>query len=168
MYVSPIKVDMNACVCAKSLQSCPTLCDPMDCSLPDSSVHEISLARIQEWVAISFSRGCSQPRDHIHICLHNPLKWVWLYLAIHSSILSWRILWTAEPGGLQSMGLHRVRHDWSNLAWHGTHLTPWDTCLKQHSFQMQVKFFSWDCGLLHFFYVMWFISTNSIFFNDTN
>ena len=36
-------------------QSCPTLCDPMDCSLPDSSVHGILQARILEWVAISFS-----------------------------------------------------------------------------------------------------------------
>ena len=44
-------------------QSCPTLCDPMDCSLPGSSVHGISQARIQKWVAISFSRRSSQPRD---------------------------------------------------------------------------------------------------------
>ena len=44
-------------------QSCPTLCDPMDCSLPGSSVHKIFQARILEWVAISFSRGSSQPRD---------------------------------------------------------------------------------------------------------
>ena len=43
--------------------SCPTLCDPMDCSLPGSSVHGILQARILEWVAISFSRGSSQPRD---------------------------------------------------------------------------------------------------------
>ena len=41
---------------------CPTLCDPMDCSLPGSSVHGISQARILEWVAISFSRGSSQLR----------------------------------------------------------------------------------------------------------
>ena len=36
-------------------QSCPTLCDPMDCSLPDSSVHGIFQARVLEWVAIAFS-----------------------------------------------------------------------------------------------------------------
>ena len=40
-----------------------TLCDPLDCSLPGSSVHGILQARILEWVAISFSRGSSQPRD---------------------------------------------------------------------------------------------------------
>ena len=40
------------CVRAKSLQSCPTLCDPMDYSLPGSSVHGILHARILEWVAM--------------------------------------------------------------------------------------------------------------------
>ena len=44
-------------------QSCPTLCDPIDCSLPGSSIHGIFQARILEWVAISFSRRSSQPRD---------------------------------------------------------------------------------------------------------
>ena len=44
-------------------QSCPTLRDPMDCSLPGSSVHGILQARVLEWVAISFSRGSSWPRD---------------------------------------------------------------------------------------------------------
>ena len=57
------------CVCAKSLQSCPTLCDPVDCSLPDSSVHRILQAKILEWVAISFSRGSSKPRDQTHISM---------------------------------------------------------------------------------------------------
>ena len=36
---------------------CPILCDPMDCSLPDSSVHGVLQARTLEWVAISYSRG---------------------------------------------------------------------------------------------------------------
>ena len=45
----------------------PTICDSMDCSLSGSSVHGISQARILEWVAISFSRESSQPRDQTHI-----------------------------------------------------------------------------------------------------
>ena len=45
------------------IQSCPNLCDPMDCSLPGSSLHGIFQARVLEWVAISFSRGSSQTRD---------------------------------------------------------------------------------------------------------
>ena len=44
-------------------QSCPTLCDPMSCSLPGSSVHGILQARILEWVAFPFSRGSSQAKD---------------------------------------------------------------------------------------------------------
>ena len=43
--------------------SCPTLCDPMDCKLPGSSVHGILQARLLEWVATSFYRGSSWPRD---------------------------------------------------------------------------------------------------------
>ena len=46
-------------------QLCPTLCDPMDCSPPGSSVHVMLQARILEWVATS-SRGSSQPRDQTH------------------------------------------------------------------------------------------------------
>ena len=44
-------------------QSCLTVCNSMDCSLPSSSVHRILQARILEWVTIPFSRGSSQPRD---------------------------------------------------------------------------------------------------------
>ena len=48
-------------------QLCPTLCDPMDCSPPGSSIHGILHARILEWVAISFSRGSSWPRDRTQV-----------------------------------------------------------------------------------------------------
>ena len=51
------------CVQAKSLQSCPTLCQTIDGSLPGSSVHGIVQARILEWVSMPSSRGSSQPRD---------------------------------------------------------------------------------------------------------
>ena len=48
-------------------QLCPTLCNPMDCSLQGSSFHGIFQARVLEWVAISFSRGSSQPRDQTQV-----------------------------------------------------------------------------------------------------
>ena len=48
-------------------QLCPTLCDPMDCGPPGSSVHGIFQARVLERVAISFSRVTSQPGDQAHI-----------------------------------------------------------------------------------------------------
>ena len=54
----------------QSLQSCLTLCDPMDCNPPASSVHGILQARILEWVAMPSSRGSSQPGDQTHVCLH--------------------------------------------------------------------------------------------------
>ena len=60
------------CVCVQSLQLCLTLCDPMDCSPPGSSVHGILQARILEWVAISFSRRPSQPRDGTHVSCTSP------------------------------------------------------------------------------------------------
>ena len=52
-----VSVCVCVCACAKSLQSCPTLCDPVDCSPPGSSIHGILRARILEWVAILSSRG---------------------------------------------------------------------------------------------------------------
>ena len=55
------KVKISMCVLIT--QSCPNLCDPMDCNPPGSSVYEILQARVLEWVAISFSRGSSRPRD---------------------------------------------------------------------------------------------------------
>ena len=185
----------------KSLQSCPTLCDPKDCSPPDTFVHRIPQARILEWVAIPSSRGSSQPRDQTHVsCISHIGRWVlyqsshcwyqkgqlwrsdiqemhqcsfWFPLtytiprrrqwhptpvllpgkshgqrsligysprvtksrtwlsdlpftfhfhalekekATHSSVLAWRIPGTGEPGGLPSMGSHRVGHNWSDLA----------------------------------------------------
>ena len=56
-------VNKNSIQWSEVTQSHPTLCNPMDYSQPGFSMHEILQARILEWVAISFSRGSSQPRD---------------------------------------------------------------------------------------------------------
>ena len=55
------------CTCAKSLQSRPALCHPVDYSPPGSSAHGTLQARILEWVAIAFSRASSRPRDWTHV-----------------------------------------------------------------------------------------------------
>ena len=55
------------CMCVLAAQSCPTLCNPVDCSLCNSSIHGILQARILEWVAISFSRAYSCHRDQTWI-----------------------------------------------------------------------------------------------------
>ena len=62
-YWSGMPFPPSGDVCAKSLQSCSALCNPMDCSLPGSSVLGILQAGILEWVAIPFSRGFFPPRD---------------------------------------------------------------------------------------------------------
>ena len=60
-------------------QLCPTLCDPMDYSPPGSSVHGIFQARILEWVAISFSRESSRPRDWTQVsCTAGRLFTIWV------------------------------------------------------------------------------------------
>ena len=58
----------KGCMHARTVtQLCLTLCDPMDCSPPGSSLHGIFQARILEWVAISSSMGSSQCRDQTHV-----------------------------------------------------------------------------------------------------
>ena len=140
-------------------QSCPTLSDPMDCSLPGSSVHGILQARGLEWgIKILGSLIYTLYSDMIHVlsvgkgmswrrqwhptavllpgkshgqrsllaAVHGVMKsWTQLSdftftfhfhalekeMATHSSVLAWRIPGTGKPGGLPSMGLHRVGHD---------------------------------------------------------
>ena len=86
------------CVCARAracilvAQSCPTLCDPIDCSLLGSSVHGILQTRILEWVAISFSRISSHPMDGTRVpCIAGRFFTIWapreaLYVHLHASI----------------------------------------------------------------------------------
>ena len=63
----------------KVAQSCPTLCDPMGYSLPGSSVHGIFQATILEWIAISFSRRPSQPRNRTQVpCFTGSFFIVWI------------------------------------------------------------------------------------------
>ena len=80
------------CVCAKLFQSCSTLCDPMDYNPPGSSVHGILQARILEWVAMSSSRGSSQPRD-----------WTWISCIAGGFFTHW-VTWEA----LTSSYIHKI------------------------------------------------------------
>ena len=83
---------------AKSLQSCPTLCDAMDCTLPGFSVHGILQARTLEWVAISFSNA-----------------WKWK-VKVKSLCRAWLLAtpWTAAYQALPSMEFSRQEY-WSGL-----------------------------------------------------
>ena len=81
----------RALICASEsevTQSWPTLCDPMDCSLPGSSIHGIFKATVLEWVAISFFRGSSRLRD-----------WIWVSHVVGRCFTIWA---TREvPGSIQ-------------------------------------------------------------------
>ena len=66
---------LHVCMLAKSLQSCLTLCSPMDCYLSGFSVHEIFQERIHEWVAKLSSRGSSGKPQINHRWLLNCIKW---------------------------------------------------------------------------------------------
>ena len=68
---------VRACLCDKSLQSCPTLCDPRGFGPPGSSIRGILQARILEWIALSSSRGSSRPRDQNFVsCVSCIGRWI--------------------------------------------------------------------------------------------
>ena len=156
-----------------SLSHVRLFADPMDCSLPGSSIHGIFQAKVLERVAISFSRGSSQPRDQTWVsCTAGRCFTFWATreapveknlpamqetqvwslhredpleegMAPHSSILAWKILWTGEPGGLQSTGSQRVRHNWE-------HLLPWNFIRLTH--ETAICKSKWlNIGMLHGF-----------------
>ena len=81
--------DMPAAAAAKWLQSCPTLCDPVDGSPPGSTVPGIIQA-----ILLILARQCREKAT-----------------ATHCSTLAWTIPWMEEPGGLHSLESQRVGHD---------------------------------------------------------
>ena len=93
-----MQVCMYAAAAAKSLQSCPTLCDPMDCSPPGFSIHGILQARTLEWVAISF-----------------PNAWKWKE-KVKSLSCVWLLAtpWTAAHQAPPSVGFSRQQY-WSGV-----------------------------------------------------
>ena len=111
-------------------QLCPTLCDPMDSSLPGSSVHGILQARILEWVAIPFSRESSWPRDWTRVSrasgrfftvwVAREVQWhmlLLLLLLLLSRFSHVRLCATPETAAQQaprSLGFSRQEH-WSGL-----------------------------------------------------
>ena len=69
-------------------QSCPTLCNPMDCSLSGFSVHGIFQARVLKWIVISFSKGSSRPRNRTLVsCIAGRRFTVWATREAHSAII---------------------------------------------------------------------------------
>ena len=112
------------CVCAKSLQPCLTLCDAMDCSPPDSSVHGNLQARILEWIAMPSSRGSSRPRDRTHIpyvsCPGREILYYYCHLgslslpvpSLHSNVGTHLLTSRVIPSSWLPSGLALTSVDW--------------------------------------------------------
>ena len=108
-------------------QSCPTLCDPTDCSPPGSSVCRILQARILEWVAMPSSRGSSRPRGRAHVsCISSFGRWILDHLS-HLSVTAWLLLllsfclillwvWVSESCSVvsDSLQLHGLHSPWNS------------------------------------------------------
>ena len=104
-------------------QSCPTLCNPMDCNPPGSSIHGIFQARILEWVAISFSRRSSRPRDWTRVSHIVGRRSVWAtrevqvsLFAIYSGHLMQRVDSLENTLMLGGIGGRR-RRGWQRMRW---------------------------------------------------
>ena len=95
---------------------CQTLCEPMDCSQPGSSVHVISQARTPEWVAISYSRGSSQPRGQICVC--------YISCIARGFFTSWATGASIESCNYHSKQITELFHQYSSLLLHFCLWTP--------------------------------------------
>ena len=111
MYMPCVYTHTHICCCLVA-KSRLTLCDPAHCSLPGSSVHVISQARILEWVDISFSKGSSQPRDRTHIsCTGRWILYHWAtreapYTFIHQfSLVAQSCLTLCDPMNCSTPGV---------------------------------------------------------------
>ena len=90
-------------VCLLVAQSCLTICNTLDCSLPRSYIHVISQARILEWLAIPFSRGSSRSRDQTQVsCIAGRLFTVWA--TREASTMLFIKVWSLEHLWLESLG----------------------------------------------------------------
>ena len=117
----------SICTAAKLLQSCLTLCDPMDCSLPGFSVQGILQARTLQWVAISFS---------------NAWKWkVQVKLLSHVQLLA--TLWTAAYQAPPSMGFSRQQY-WSGVPLPSPICTAENTIKQKDNPQNGRKYLQWS------------------------
>ena len=97
----------SSCVCIYvCVQLSPTLCGPMDCSLPGSSFHRISQVRVLEWVAISSSMGSSQPRDQTHVSYMSCIGWWILYISA---------TWEVQLDKCYQNNNEILLHSWQNV-----------------------------------------------------
>ena len=122
------------CMCACA-QLGPTLCDPMDCSLPGSSVHGISQERILEWVAISFSRWSCWPRDWTWVsCIGRQILYHWATWE-SPRVIGPRLPWALGPHVIDSIFINHsiAGHERSFFHLHSNYLDFYVTISFHHT-----------------------------------
>ena len=97
VIMCPFTTILSVCIyllnmCVLVAQSCPTLCDCVDCSLPGSSIHRILQASILDWIAIPFSRGSSWPRNQTWVSLPY-LRQILYHLSHHHQSPMWFLIY---------------------------------------------------------------------------
>ena len=102
-FTSDTFIQWNACTHAQSLQSCPTLYNPMDCSVPGFSVYEIIPARILEWTAIFSSRAYSGILGTNAIVVVQLLSCVWFFVTLWTAALQASLSFTISWSWLKLM-----------------------------------------------------------------
>ena len=152
-------------------QLCTTLWDPIDCSLPDSSIHKILQARVLDWIAIYFSRGSFRPgielRSPAHITDRCFTLWAnrkaclipWILKYFTKAFLEWRVEWAyvlLAGWMLQLSKFHRANDcflmSYSNSRCTKTRLSQFPRCV--NSFWGH-KVFTRECWLLYLFLPWW-------------
>ena len=143
---------------SENTQSYPTLCDPMDCSLPGFSVHRIFQARVPEWVAISFSRGSSRDRTQVsHIAGRHFTIWASFIREAHekksqlkqqTSMLSYLKNCQTCPSATTTLISQQTSH-WGKTLYQQKHYDSLKTQMMFIIFQQKTFFFFfifWRCG----------------------
>ena len=116
LHLEYIAVGTSVCLVTKLFL---TLCNPMSCSPPGSSVHEVSQVRILEWAAISFSRGSSWPRDRTLVscisCIVRRILYHWATREAQFALVTFQMLNThmllaapiSDNGGLVNIHIYQ-------------------------------------------------------------
>ena len=125
-------------------QSYPAVCNPMDCSLPGSSIHGIFQARVLEWVAISFSRGSSRPRDWTQVSrIAGRCFTVWATRKalkkakeFHKSIYFWFIGYATAFDCVDHK--KNCGKFWKRWEYQTTWLAFWETCIQVRKQQLEL------------------------------
>ena len=100
----------TSCCCCSVTKLCPTLCNPMDCSPPDSSFHGILQARILAWVAIFFSRGSSRLKDWTRVsCTGRQILYHWVTREAPNYVVFEHL--SGEPGYFPFQLKKRIRNN---------------------------------------------------------